>query len=46
MKRCGIIFRIGSLWVGAHWSGENRRLCVNLVPCVTIWFGNPPLKKS
>jgi len=36
--KCGVLFRPGSLWVGAHWSRYNRRLCVNLVPCVTIWF--------
>lgn len=35
--RMGIIFRWGSLWVGAHWSPANRRLCINLVPCVTVW---------
>lgn len=44
MKHFGILFRLGSFWIGAHWSSENRRLCVNLVPCVTIWFGNPPAK--
>lgn len=42
----GILFRLGSFWVGAHWSRRNRRLCVNPVPCVTIWFslkgGTPP----
>jgi len=34
----GILFRPGSLWIGAHWSPMNRRLCVNLIPCVTIWI--------
>lgn len=33
----GIKLRIGSFWVGAHWSEANKRLCVNLVPCVTFW---------
>lgn len=36
--RYGILFRPGSLWVGAHWSKGNRRLCINLIPCVTIWI--------
>ena len=27
----------GSFWIGAHWSEHNRRLCINLIPCVTIW---------
>ncbi len=39
--------RIGSFWVGAHWSPYNRRLCVNLIPCTTVWFiwegGRAPL---
>lgn len=42
----GILFRLGSFWVGAHWSAYNRRLCINLLPCVTVWFvlpgGRPP----
>lgn len=37
----GIVFRPGSLWVGAHWSKYNRRLCLNLLPMVTIWFTLP-----
>ena len=44
--KIGILFRLGSFWVGAHWSRRNRRLCVNPVPCVTIWValkgGTPP----
>jgi hypothetical protein len=33
----GIKFRLGSFWVGAHWAGYNKRLCVNILPCVTVW---------
>lgn len=33
----GVLFRWSSLWVGAHWSPHNRRWCVNLLPCVTLW---------
>ncbi|WP_424682950.1 hypothetical protein [Frateuria sp. YIM B11624] len=39
--KAGILFRWGSLWVGAHWSRANRRLCINLVPCVTLWICAP-----
>jgi hypothetical protein len=39
--RAGILLRWGSLWVGAHWSRANRRLCINLVPCVTLWITAP-----
>lgn len=35
--KAGILFRLGSFWIGAHWSRANRRLCINLVPCVTVW---------
>jgi hypothetical protein len=38
---CGVLVRWGSAWIGAHWSRENRRLCVNLVPFVTIWITPP-----
>lgn len=34
----GILFRLGSWWVGSHWSEHNRRLCVNLVPMFTLWI--------
>lgn len=44
--KAGIIVRLGSFWLGAHWSPYNRRLCVNLIPCVTVWVtlpgGNTP----
>lgn len=39
--RAGIRFRWGSCWLGAHWSSANRRLCINLVPCVTFWIVGP-----
>lgn len=35
--RVGLKPRLGSLWIGVHWSPYNKRLCVNLVPCLTIW---------
>lgn len=34
--KADVIFRKGSLWIGAHWSPKNRRWCINLLPCVTI----------
>lgn len=34
----GILTRLSSFWIGVHWSSYNRRLCINLVPCVTIWI--------
>lgn len=34
----GILFRWRSLWIGAHWSPYNRRLCINLLPMITLWI--------
>lgn len=39
--RIGIRVRAGSCWVGFHWSRANRRLCVNLIPFITIWICPP-----
>jgi hypothetical protein len=39
--RAGVLFRLGSVWIGAHWSRANRRLCINLIPFVTIWVTAP-----
>ncbi|MDT4329793.1 hypothetical protein RPD76_07715 [Methylomonas sp. MV1] len=39
--RYGWLFRPGSLWIGAHWSPANKRLCINLIPCVTVWVVMP-----
>lgn len=44
--KAGVLFRLGSCWIGWHWSAYNKRLCVNVVPCVTVWLtlpgGNTP----
>lgn len=31
-------FQIGGLWLGAHYSKHNRRWCINLIPCCTLWI--------
>lgn len=36
--RTGLLARLGSFWVGVHWSAFNRRICINLIPCVTWWI--------
>lgn len=42
----GLIVSPRALWIGAHYSPYNKRLCVNLLPCVTFWItvpgGNEP----
>jgi hypothetical protein len=37
----GILIRWYSLWIGVHYSPYNRRFCINLVPCVTLWVCLP-----
>ena len=34
----GVLTNWGSIWVGAHYSPYTRRLCINAVPCVTLWI--------
>ena len=34
----GTKLQFGGLWLGAHYSKYNRRLCINLIPCMTIWI--------
>lgn len=43
----GFIFRLGSAWIGIHYSNRYKRWCVNLFPFVTFWFtkdGKVPYK--
>lgn len=39
--RAGVLLRWGSVWIGAHWSPTNKRLCVNLIPFITVWVCPP-----
>jgi hypothetical protein len=49
MKTKGIIFRLESFWIGLHYSKNCKRYCLNIIPCVTIWWikknGKPVDKK-
>jgi hypothetical protein len=44
--RCGFLFQLGGVWIGAPYSRRNRRWCINLLPCLTLWVtlpgGNTP----
>ena len=35
------LLRLKSFWIGAHYSDEYKCLCVNFIPCFTIWFVQP-----
>lgn len=37
-NRFGILFRKESFWIGLHYSKACKRFCLNLIPCITIWF--------
>ncbi len=37
----GVLFNWKACWIGAHYSKRDKRLCVNLVPCLTIWWAQP-----
>jgi hypothetical protein len=36
--KVGILMRATSLWLGAHWSPGNKRLCINVMPFVTLYI--------
>lgn len=38
---CGVLFRLQSFWLGVHYSTYDRRICINLLPCVTLWVALP-----
>lgn len=48
--KIGIVFQSGAWWLGVHYSDYNRRFCINIIPCYTIWISKPqgitPHKKS
>jgi hypothetical protein len=37
----GWLVRKESLWMGVHYSAFNKRWCINLIPCVTLWITRP-----
>lgn len=37
----GLLFNWRACWMGWHYSKRDKRLCINLVPCLTIWWTQP-----
>lgn len=37
----GLLFNWRAFWVGGHYSKKDKRLCINLVPCLTLWWAKP-----
>lgn len=48
--KIGLLPRVGSFWVGVHYSKYNKRWCINLIPFLTIWIigknGKVPVKSK
>ncbi len=40
-NRWGLLFNYRALWIGMHGSKPNGRLCINLLPCLTVWVCRP-----
>jgi hypothetical protein len=34
----GILLNPHALWIGMHYSAFNKRVCINLLPMLTIWI--------
>lgn len=38
LYKIGLLFRLGSFWVGVHYSPQRKRVCINVLPCITVWI--------
>lgn len=36
--KLGFLTRKGSMWIGLHYSPYHKRGCLNILPCLTVWF--------
>ncbi len=34
----GLLFNPRAWWVGVHYSSRDKRWCINIVPCLTVWI--------
>ena len=39
--KCGWLRNKHGTWVGVHYSPHNKRWCINLIPCFTLWITKP-----
>lgn len=37
----GLLFNPKALWIGAHYGEHHKRWCVNILPCITVWWTKP-----
>jgi len=36
--KVGVLFNRYGVWIGAHHSTYNKRLCINVLPMLTVWI--------
>jgi hypothetical protein len=39
--RVGLLWNWRAVWIGWHHSKRDKRLCVNVVPFLTVWYVKP-----
>ena len=37
----GVLFNHRAFWLGYHYGARDKRLCINLLPCLTLWWARP-----
>lgn len=37
----GVLFNPKALWIGGHYSKHHKRWCINILPCLTVWWTKP-----
>lgn len=37
----GFLVNSKALWIGAHYSEHHKRWCINILPCLTVWWTKP-----
>lgn len=41
LHSAGLLFNWRAFWIGWHYSPAHKRLCINLLPCLTVWYVKP-----
>ena len=46
----GMLYNKHALWIGVHYSPANKRWCINVLSCLTVWFtkrgGDAPVRSK
>lgn len=38
LHKAGLLFNRRAFWIGLHYSTYNKRLCINFLPCFTVYL--------